>query len=139
MCEEGRALFVDSPRLTQHFFLRVADIMYTSGTTGNPKGVRLSYKAYSCNRATFEAFLEAGEGKELVAVVVNPMHHTNSTAITDWAMRKPGATLHLLPASHGPPSSVQQRVLQQPLVRRGEANGDRDWGQGCQGKAPRRR
>ena len=30
-----------------------AVLMYTSGTTGNPKGVRLSYRAYECNRATF--------------------------------------------------------------------------------------
>ncbi len=51
---------------------------------------QLPYRSYRCNRATFEAFLHAGAGKRLVAVVVNPMHHTNSTAITDWAMRKPG-------------------------------------------------
>lgn len=71
-------------------------VIFTSGTTGQPKGVRLSYRSYRCNRATFESFLEAGEGKRLVAVVVNPLHHTNSTAISDWAMRKPDAELHLV-------------------------------------------
>ena len=71
-------------------------IIFTSGTTGNPKGVQLPYKSYRCNRQTFESFLEVGSDKRLVAVVVNPMHHTNSTAITDWAIRKPGATLHLV-------------------------------------------
>ena len=40
--------------------------------------------------------MQAGDDKQLVAVVVNPMHHTNSTSITDWAMRKPGAVLHLV-------------------------------------------
>ena len=62
-------------------------IIFTSGTTGDPKGVQLSYKSYACNAATFDAFLQA-EGKALTAVVVNPLHHTNSTSITDWAMRK---------------------------------------------------
>mmetsp|Transcript_41802 Transcript_41802/g.69580 ORF Transcript_41802/g.69580 Transcript_41802/m.69580 type:complete len:629 (-) Transcript_41802:99-1985(-) len=71
-------------------------VIFTSGTTGNPKGVELSYSSYTCNRATFETFLQAGEGKQLVTVVVNPLHHTNSTSLTDWALRKPGARLHLI-------------------------------------------
>ena len=28
-------------------------------------------------------------------VVANPLHHTNSTAITDWALRRKGTVLHL--------------------------------------------
>ena len=71
-------------------------VIFTSGTTGQPKGVRLSYRSYRCNQLTFEDFLQAGPGKSLVAVVVNPMHHTNSTSITDWALRKPGAEVHLI-------------------------------------------
>ena len=31
-------------------------------------------------------------------VVANPMHHTNSTAFTDWALRRPGTILHLFEA-----------------------------------------
>ena len=44
-----------------------------------PKGVQLPYSSYDCNRSTFEDFLEVTEG--MIAVVANPMHHTNSTAI----------------------------------------------------------
>ena len=73
--------------------------IFTSGTTGNPKGVQLSYKAYRCNKKTFESFLDCGESKRLIAIVVNPMHHTNSTAITDWCLRTPRATLHLIQLS----------------------------------------
>ena len=74
-------------------------VIFTSGTTGQPKGVSLSYGAYDTNRATFEDFLQVpAEGApgtfELVAT--NPMHHTNSTAVTDWTLRRPGASLHLL-------------------------------------------
>ena len=71
-------------------------VIFTSGTTGNPKGVQLSYRAYRCNKKTFESFLDCGESKRLIAIVVNPMHHTNSTAITDWCLRTPRATLHLI-------------------------------------------
>jgi len=72
-------------------------IIFTSGTTGAPKGVRLSYASYACNRATFESFLGAADASTpLLCVAVNPLHHTNSTAICDWAVRRPGAVLHLL-------------------------------------------
>ena len=48
------------------------------------------------NLRTLEDFLQVGGGVRLIAVVVNPLHHTNSTSITDWAIRKPGSQLHLV-------------------------------------------
>jgi AMP-binding enzyme len=79
---------------------RVTDtrcIIFTSGTTGHPKGVELSYLNYRVNRTTFESFLEFEDPSVLfVPVAVNPMHHTNSTSITDWALRRPRTHLHLL-------------------------------------------
>eukprot|EP00633_Aureoumbra_lagunensis_P006706 CAMPEP_0197309530 /NCGR_PEP_ID=MMETSP0891-20130614/8108_1 /TAXON_ID=44058 ORGANISM="Aureoumbra lagunensis, Strain CCMP1510" /NCGR_SAMPLE_ID=MMETSP0891 /ASSEMBLY_ACC=CAM_ASM_000534 /LENGTH=614 /DNA_ID=CAMNT_0042794647 /DNA_START=17 /DNA_END=1861 /DNA_ORIENTATION=+ len=69
-------------------------IIFTSGTTGLPKGVKLSYRAYETNRNTFEDFLCAKE-KPIEIIAANPFHHTNSTATTDWALRKPNATLRL--------------------------------------------
>jgi len=71
-------------------------IIFTSGTTGRPKGVRLSYRNYAANRATFESFLRVAEGDAFAPLIVNPLHHTNSTAFTDWAMRRPRTHLHLV-------------------------------------------
>jgi hypothetical protein len=72
-------------------------IIFTSGTTGNPKGVELSYSNYRVNRETFESFLGFMDPSTMfVPVAVNPMHHTNSTSITDWALRRPNTHLHLL-------------------------------------------
>ena len=71
-------------------------VIFTSGTTGQPKGVRLPYRAYATNRATFEQFLQVDPAARFGVFIVNPMHHTNSTAITDWAMRRPGSQIHLL-------------------------------------------
>jgi acyl-CoA synthetase (AMP-forming)/AMP-acid ligase II len=71
-------------------------IIFTSGTTGNPKGVQLSYTNYDTNFRTFEHFLQVQKPTVPVSVVVvNPLHHTNSTSFTDWMLRRPGATLHL--------------------------------------------
>ena len=58
-------------------------IIFTSGTTGHPKGVELSYANYHTNRFTFESFLDLEDPSvTFVPIVVNPMHHTNSTSIT---------------------------------------------------------
>ena len=71
-------------------------IVFTSGTTGQPKGVQLPYRAYRTNRSTFEHFLEIRETDKFAVLVVNPLHHTNSTAITDWALRRPNSHIHLM-------------------------------------------
>ena len=71
-------------------------IIFTSGTTGQPKGVRHSYLAYETNAATFDQFLGLAESEKLAVVVVNPLHHANATAMTDWCMRRPEAHIHLI-------------------------------------------
>jgi acyl-CoA synthetase (AMP-forming)/AMP-acid ligase II len=71
-------------------------IVFTSGTTGQPKGVQLPYRSYKTNRSTFEQFLEIKPEDSFAVLIVNPMHHTNSTAITDWALRRPGSNIHLI-------------------------------------------
>lgn len=69
-------------------------IIFTSGTTGQPKGVRLTYGAYATNQLTFDQFLAMGERK-LHLLATNPLHHANSSATCDWAMRRPGSEIHL--------------------------------------------
>ncbi|CEM31302.1 unnamed protein product [Vitrella brassicaformis CCMP3155] len=71
-------------------------IIFTSGTTGNPKGARLTYHNYEVNRKTFESFLEVSPSTLLTVVLVNPFHHTNSTAVGDWAIRRPNTLLHVV-------------------------------------------
>ena len=71
-------------------------IIFTSGTTGRAKGVKLPYDAYLHNRLTFEHFLAIKPATRLAVIIVNPLHHTNSTAITDWALRRPGSHIYLI-------------------------------------------
>jgi acyl-CoA synthetase (AMP-forming)/AMP-acid ligase II len=70
-------------------------IIFTSGTTGQPKGVLLPYRSYDTNAATFESYLETKEAR-LANFIVNPMHHSNSSSLTDWSMRRHGTHLILL-------------------------------------------
>jgi acyl-CoA synthetase (AMP-forming)/AMP-acid ligase II len=71
-------------------------VIFTSGTTGEPKGVQLPYRAYETNRKTFEVLLNIHDHDRFAVLIVNPLHHTNSTAIIDWAMRRPGSEIHLV-------------------------------------------
>ena len=71
-------------------------IIFTSGTTGHPKGVQLPYRSYQNNQAAFEQMFAIKESERVATLVVNPLHHANSTAITDWALRRPGSHIHLM-------------------------------------------
>ena len=71
-------------------------IVFTSGTTGKPRGVSLSHRSYLTNRLTYEQYFGLSEATPLDLFLANPLHHTNSTALSDWAIRRKGTVLHLL-------------------------------------------
>ncbi len=71
-------------------------VIFTSGTAGEPKGVSLSYGNYLANKLTFEQYFSLPETAQLDILLVNPLHHTNSTAFLDWGMRRDGTKIHLL-------------------------------------------
>ncbi len=71
-------------------------VIFTSGTTGTPKGVMLTRGNYDVNRRTFEQMMGIGDSDRFAVLVVNPLHHTNSTAICDWALRRPKSHIHLI-------------------------------------------
>ncbi|MCL0077012.1 acyl--CoA ligase [Dehalococcoidia bacterium] len=70
-------------------------IIFTSGTTGRPKGVSLSHRSYLANRLTFEQYFGISETTQLDLLLVNPLHHANSSALSDWGTRRSGAIIHL--------------------------------------------
>jgi acyl-CoA synthetase (AMP-forming)/AMP-acid ligase II len=72
-------------------------IIFTSGTTGNPKGVILTWENYDTNAATFRDIFPLQTGKTMDLVMTNPLHHANSSALSDWFLREPGAVIHILP------------------------------------------
>ncbi|MFC2007336.1 AMP-binding protein [Chloroflexota bacterium] len=71
-------------------------IIFTSGTTGKPKGVSLSHRSYLANRLTFEQYFGVSKSTPLDLLLVNPLYHGNSSAISDWGMRRDGTVIHLL-------------------------------------------
>jgi len=71
-------------------------VVFTSGTTDRPRGASLSHRSYLTNRLTYEHYFGLSEMTPLDLFLVNPLHHTNSTALSDWALRRKGAVLHLL-------------------------------------------
>jgi len=71
-------------------------VVFTSGTTARPKGVSLCHRSYLTNRLTYEQYFGLSEMTPVDLFLVNPLHHTNSTALSDWALRRQGAVLHLL-------------------------------------------
>ncbi len=71
-------------------------VIFTSGTTGEPKGASLPYRSYLANQLTFEGYFNVSEKTGLDILLVNPLHHTNSTAFLDWGMRRRGTKIHLV-------------------------------------------
>ena len=70
-------------------------VIFTSGTTGKPKGVAHAYRSYATNRQTFESFLDLKAEDRVAFMIVNPLHHANATAITDLALSRPRSFIHL--------------------------------------------
>lgn len=72
-------------------------VIFTSGTTGNPKGVCLSYANYENNAAALgRGLLGLEPGSPAMALVVNPLHHTNSSAVTDCFFRHAAGRVTML-------------------------------------------
>ena len=71
-------------------------VVFTSGTTDRPKGVSLCHRSYLTNRLTYEQYFGLSEMTPVDLFLVNPLHHANSTALSDWALRRKGTVLHLL-------------------------------------------
>ncbi len=72
-------------------------VIFTSGTTGKPKGAIISHRSFLANRLTFEHYFGMSETTQLDLLLANPLHHTNSSALSDWGMRRSETVIHLLP------------------------------------------
>lgn len=73
-------------------------VIFTSGTTGHPKGARLSYGSYENNDAALGRYLELSESLPgPLFLLVNPLHHANSTAVSDMVLRRPHGEVLLMP------------------------------------------
>ncbi|HEY9542315.1 class I adenylate-forming enzyme family protein [Prevotella sp.] len=71
----------------------VADILFTTGTTGHPKGVMISHKAILANADNLVA--AQGYTHELVFVISGPLNHLGSLSKV-YPTVQCGATLYLL-------------------------------------------
>lgn len=71
-------------------------IVFTSGTTARPRGVILPHRSFLTDRLIFEDYFGMSPDAGLDLVIVNPLHHVNSTVLSDWGLRRSRAIVHLL-------------------------------------------
>ncbi|MDS0476974.1 AMP-binding protein [Natrinema sp. 1APR25-10V2] len=74
----------------------VAELMYTSGTTGRPKGVKHTHGNLSTNARGFLRYMNWGQSE--TALTVCPCFHVSGLNITTTPYVFAGATNHFLPA-----------------------------------------
>jgi acyl-CoA synthetase (AMP-forming)/AMP-acid ligase II len=67
--------------------------MYTSGTTGRPKGAVLTHAAVSAQLEQISGILPLGPGDRYL--IVAPVYHAAAALASFWALRQ-GATLHIM-------------------------------------------
>lgn len=80
-------------------------ILYTSGTTGNPKGVMLSHRNIYSNSESFSSVLEFGEEDSFVCVL--PLFHTFAMTVVIFGAMVKGSKVLLHP------QFVPQKVMEE--------------------------
>ncbi|MFY4774257.1 fatty acid--CoA ligase family protein [Metabacillus sp. RGM 3146] len=73
----------------------VAVILYTSGTTGNPKGAMLTHKNLYCNANDVASYLKIGEEDKVITAL--PMFHVFCMTVSLNAPLMSGGTLLIMP------------------------------------------
>ncbi|OII76530.1 hypothetical protein cand_000510 [Cryptosporidium andersoni] len=74
----------------------IKTINFTSGTTGKPKAVKLSYQSYDAMVKTFNRFWKLKKDMHNALLVTNPLHHINSSALVEWCIRNPSMDMILI-------------------------------------------
>lgn len=84
----------------------LASVLYTSGTTGDPKGVMLSHRNFLSNvRGCAEVF-EIGEGD--LAISFLPLSHVFQRTV-DLLCFYRGVSIHYVPRTHDVPRALRRR------------------------------
>jgi acyl-CoA synthetase (AMP-forming)/AMP-acid ligase II len=71
-------------------------IVFTSGTTARPRGAVLPHRSFLADRLIFEDYFGMSPEAGLDLVIVNPLHHVNSSVLCDWGLRRSRVVIHLL-------------------------------------------
>jgi acyl-CoA synthetase (AMP-forming)/AMP-acid ligase II len=93
---------IEQDRPTSDWALSTSDwederiVVFTSGTTTKPKGVSLSQRNLLTSRLIFEDYFGMTDAAGLDLLLVNPLHHVNSTVLADWGLRRKRAVIHLV-------------------------------------------
>ncbi|MDP3091523.1 MAG: AMP-binding protein [Nitrospira sp.] len=93
----GRAGSAEKPKASPE---NVASLLYTSGTTGEPKGVRLTHRNLLSNA---KALAQSGSGSsEDRFLAILPLHHAYPFMVTGLVPLLLGARITFLPTLKGP-------------------------------------
>ncbi|KFG37359.1 AMP-binding enzyme [Toxoplasma gondii FOU] len=71
-------------------------VVFTSGTTGRPKGAILTNKNMETSCLALRQLLDLRDDTPLTLVIVNPLHHVNSSVMLELALRSRRAKVHLV-------------------------------------------
>lgn len=104
MLEEGKATCFENPELLKNSLENVGEqdvvtISYTSGTTGNPKGIMLTQLNYYANSNDAMDFFQLGEG--LKTLIILPLDHSFAHTVGIYISLLKGIGIYFVDARGG--------------------------------------
>ncbi len=90
----------------------VSMLLYTSGTTGNPKGVMLSHKNIYTNYLGFKQIINFNEHDTFIGCL--PLHHTYAMTVNLYGALLTGSRLHLF--IQFDPRKIVEAFLTEPNI-----------------------